>query len=74
MKRTWNQKRVDETLVKVDKRIEANLRECEDIDNKENVRDSLVKLSIAGGLNILMIIAMMLVIIIGVSKADDGLP
>jgi hypothetical protein len=74
LKRTWNQKRVDETLVKVDKRIEANLRECEDIDNKENVRDSLVKLSIAGGLNILMIIAMMLVIIIGVSKADDGLP
>lgn len=61
-------------MVKVDKRIEANLRECEDIDNKENVRDSLVKLSIAGGLNILMIIAMMLVIIIGVSKADDGLP
>jgi len=45
MKHTWNQKRIDETLTKVDKRIETILRECEEIDAHDGSSDeSLVEM------------------------------
>lgn len=44
IKNTWNQKRVDEKLKKVDEKIEALLRECEEIDGQEEHEASLVKL------------------------------
>ena len=44
MKNTWNQKRIDETLAKVDKRIEAIIRESEEIDCQDEKDESLVRL------------------------------
>ena len=44
IKNTWDQKRIDETLVKVDKRIEAIIRECEEIDRHDENEESLVRL------------------------------
>jgi transposase len=44
IKNTWNQKRIDEKLRKVDRKIEALLRECEQIDGQEEHEASLVKL------------------------------
>lgn len=44
MKHTWNQKRVDETLAKVDKRIETILRECEEADTHDESDESLVEM------------------------------
>jgi len=42
MKHTWNQKRIDGTLEKVDKRIEEILRECEETDTHDGSGKSLV--------------------------------
>jgi transposase len=44
IKNTWNQKRIDETLMKVDKKIDAILRECENIDGQDGATESLVML------------------------------
>ena len=44
IKNTWNQKRIDETLMKVDKKIDAILRECENIDGQDDAAESLVRL------------------------------
>jgi transposase len=44
IKNTWNQKRIDETLAKVDRKIEAILRESEELDGQDTTDESLVKL------------------------------
>jgi transposase len=44
IKNTWNQKRIDEKLRKVDRKIEAILRESELLDGQEEKEASLVRL------------------------------
>jgi len=44
IKNTWSQKRIDEMLKKVDRKIEAFLRESEQIDDQEEWEASLLQL------------------------------
>jgi signal recognition particle GTPase len=44
MNHTWNRKRCEETLNRLNKRIEAIMVECEKNDNEEMESESLIKL------------------------------
>lgn len=41
---TWNKERCDKYLLNIDKRIESILKECDEVDDKEQNNPSLVKL------------------------------